>query len=54
MAIIAISLAIGLGLNLEQKAVQWLPDIVKILATSAVAPTAFVAIILNLVLPEED
>jgi len=30
-----------------------LPGIVKTLATSAVAPTAFLAIILNQILPED-
>jgi len=28
--------------------------VVKVLATSAVAPTALMAVVLNLVLPEED
>ena len=54
MVIIAVSLAVGLGLNLVPSSVQYLPGIVKVLATSAVAPTALVAVILNLVLPEED
>lgn len=54
MVIIAISLAIGLGLNLVPTAVQYLPGVVKILMTSAVAPTALCAILLNLILPEED
>ena len=54
MVIIAVSLAVGLGLNLVSSAVQYLPGVVKVLATSAVAPTAIVAVILNLVLPEED
>ncbi|WP_298290235.1 nucleobase:cation symporter-2 family protein [uncultured Litoreibacter sp.] len=53
MIIIAVSLAAGLGLNLVPTAVQYLPGVVKILATSAVAPTAIVAIALNLLLPEE-
>ena len=53
MVIIAVSLAAGLGLNLVPTAVQYLPGVVKTLATSAVAPTALVAIILNLVLPDE-
>jgi len=53
MVIIAVSLAAGLGLNLVPEAVQYLPGVVKTLATSAVAPTAFVAIVLNLVLPDE-
>ncbi|CUH85028.1 uracil-xanthine permease family protein [Thalassovita mediterranea] len=54
MVIIAISLAAGLGLNLVPTAVQYLPGVVKTLMTSAVAPTALCAIVLNLVLPEED
>jgi len=54
MVIIAISLAIGLGFNLVPSAVQYLPGIWKTLASSAVAPTAVCAIVLNLVLPEED
>ncbi|WP_299354433.1 nucleobase:cation symporter-2 family protein [uncultured Shimia sp.] len=53
MVIIAISLAAGLGLNLVPTAVQYLPGVVKTLMTSAVAPTALCAIVLNLVLPEE-
>jgi NCS2 family nucleobase:cation symporter-2 len=54
MIIISVSLAVGLGLNLVPSAVQYLPGIWKTLATSAVAPTALLAVILNLVLPEED
>lgn len=53
MVIIAVSLAAGLGLNLVPTAVQYLPGVVKTLATSAVAPTALVAIVLNLALPDE-
>ena len=53
MIIIAISLAFGLGLNLVPTAVQYLPGVVKILATSAVAPTALMAILLNLILPKD-
>ena len=53
MVIIAISLAVGLGLNLVPTAVQYLPGVVKVLATSAVAPTALCAVLLNLILPEE-
>ena len=53
MIIIAVSLAFGLGLNLVPTAVQYLPGVVKTLATSAVAPTALMAIMLNLILPKE-
>ena len=54
MIIIAVSLAFGLGLNLVPTAVQYLPGTLKILATSAVAPTAVMAIVLNLILPHEE
>ena len=54
MIIISVSLAVGLGLNLVPSAVQHLPGIWKTLATSAVAPTALLAVVLNLVLPEDD
>ena len=53
MVIIAISLAVGLGLNLVPTAVQYLPGVVKVLMTSAVAPTALCAVLLNLILPDE-
>ncbi len=53
MVIIAVSLAVGLGLNLVPTAVQYVPGVWKTLMTSAVAPTAILAIALNLILPEE-
>ena len=54
MIIISVSLAVGLGLNLVPSAVQHLPGVWKTLATSAVAPTALLAVVLNLALPEDD
>ncbi|MDA9271734.1 purine permease [Planktomarina sp.] len=54
MIIISVSLAVGLGLNLVPSAVQHLPGIWKTLATSAVAPTALLAVVLNLALPDDD
>ena len=54
MIIISVSLAVGLGLNLVPSAVQYLPGIWKTLATSAVAPTALLAVVMNLALPQED
>ena len=42
------------GLNLVPSAVQYLPGIWKTLATSAVAPTALLAVVLNLMLPQDD
>lgn len=53
MVIFAVSLSVGLGLQLEPKAMQYLPDTLRILMTSGLLPAAFLAIILNLVLPEE-
>ncbi len=52
MVIFAISISIGLGLQLEPGAVQHLPGTLKILMTSGLLPAAALAIILNLVLPE--
>ena len=53
MVIFAISLSIGLGLQLEPGAVQHLPDTARILMTSGLLPAALIAIVLNLVLPPE-
>ncbi|WP_299558408.1 nucleobase:cation symporter-2 family protein [uncultured Sulfitobacter sp.] len=53
MVIFAISLSIGLGLQLDPKAVQYLPDTLRILMTSGLLPAALIAIVLNLILPEE-
>jgi len=53
MLIFAISLSIGLGLQLVPQALQYLPPTAKILMTSGLLPAAVIAIVLNLVLPEE-
>lgn len=53
MVIFAISLSIGLGLQLEPGALQHVPDTARVLLTSGLLPAAFIAIILNLLLPEE-
>ncbi|ATF19410.1 uracil-xanthine permease family protein [Phaeobacter gallaeciensis] len=53
MVIFAISLSIGLGLQLEPGAVQHLPDTLRILMTSGLLPAALIAIVLNLLLPQE-
>jgi len=52
LVIFAISLSIGLGLQLEPSALQHLPGTAKILMTSGLLPAAALAIILNLILPE--
>ncbi len=53
MVIFAVALSIGLGLQLEPDAVQYLPDWLRVLMVSGLLPAAFIAIVLNLVLPEE-
>ncbi len=53
MVIFAIAISVGLGLQLEPGAVQHLPATVRILATSGLLPSALIAIVLNLVLPEQ-
>jgi NCS2 family nucleobase:cation symporter-2 len=53
MVIFAIALSIGLGLQLDPLAVQYLPDTLRILMTSGLLPAAVIAIVLNLILPEQ-
>jgi xanthine permease len=53
MVIFAVSLGVGLGLQLVPEALQHVPQTPKILLASGILPAAFIAIILNLVLPEE-
>lgn len=53
MVIFAVALSIGLGLQLEPGALQHLPDTIRLLATTGLLPAAIIAIVLNLVLPEE-
>ncbi len=54
MLIFAISLAVGLGLQLEPGALQHLSGTAKLLMVSGLLPAALIAIVLNLVLPEDD
>ena len=61
MVIFAVALSVGLGLQLEvmnvapgaPNALQHLPDTLRILGASGILPAALIAIVLNLVLPEE-
>jgi xanthine/uracil permease len=53
MVIFAVSLSVGLGLQLEPTALQHLPKTLQILLTSGLLPAAGLSIILNLVLPED-
>ncbi|MBA3055537.1 MAG: purine permease [Sphingomonadales bacterium] len=51
MLIFGVSLSLGLGLQLEPDAVSHLPETARILLTSGVLPAAFIAVVLNLILP---
>ena len=53
MVIFAVSLSIGFGLQLVPDALQHTPSWLKILLTSGLLPAAFLAIVLNLILPED-
>jgi len=53
MVIFAVSLSVGLGLQLEPAALQHLPKTAQILLTSGLLPAAVLAIVLNLALPED-
>ncbi len=53
MVIFAISLSVGLGLQLEPEAVQYLGDTSRVLLTSGLLPAALIAVLLNLVLPQD-
>ena len=53
MVIFAVALSVGLGLQLEPGALQHLPETLRVLLTSGLLPSAGIAIILNLALPEE-
>lgn len=52
LIIFAISLSVGLGLQLEPDALQHLTGTAKVLMSSGLLPAAVIAIILNLILPE--
>jgi xanthine permease len=54
MVIFAISLSLGFGLMLEPGALQHMPSTAKALLASGLLPAAILAIILNLVVPEEE
>ena len=54
MIIMAVSLSVGLGLAQVPSAVQYLPGVIKTMMVSGLLPVAIIAIVLNLVLPQED
>ena len=53
MVIFSVSISIGLGLMLEPLALQHLPSTLKALLSTGLLPAAFIAIILNLCVPQD-
>ncbi len=53
MVIFGVAFSVGFGLQLEPGALQHLPHTAQILMSSGLLPSAFIAIVLNLILPEE-
>ncbi len=54
MVIIAISLGVGLGLRSVPEAIAILPGHLKVLLTSGLLPAAVLAVVLNMILPEDE
>ncbi|MTI10866.1 uracil-xanthine permease family protein [Curvivirga aplysinae] len=54
MLILAVSMSAGLGLQAVPDALQHLPSTMKILMTSGLLPSAFLAVVLNLILPKHE
>ena len=54
MVIIAISLGVGLGLRSVPEAIAILPGNLKVLLTSGLLPAAVLAVVLNMILPEDE
>ncbi|MGB0755227.1 MAG: uracil-xanthine permease family protein [Candidatus Puniceispirillaceae bacterium] len=53
MLILATSLSFGLGLQAVPKSMQHLPDSIEMLMTSGLLPVAVLAVVMNLLLPED-
>ncbi|MCK4712773.1 MAG: purine permease [Marinosulfonomonas sp.] len=54
MVIFAVSLTIGLGLQQVPDAMKFLDDTSRMLLSTGLLPAAIIAIVLNLILPDED
>jgi NCS2 family nucleobase:cation symporter-2 len=59
MMILGLSLAVGLGLHfdlssLDRNPLQHLPETARLMLNTGLLPAAFIAVILNLILPQED
>ena len=53
MMILATSMSVGIGLQAVTKSMQHLPDTLGMLMTSGLLPVAVLAVVMNLVLPED-
>ena len=53
MMILATSMSVGIGLQAVPKSMQHLPDTLGMLMTSGLLPVAVLAVVMNLVLPED-
>jgi len=53
MMILATSISVGIGLQAVPKSMQHLPDTLGMLMTSGLLPVAVLAVVMNLVLPED-
>lgn len=54
MVIFATALSVGFGLQLVPEALQHMPRTLQILLTSGLLPAAIIAVVLNLVIPQDD
>ena len=54
MMILATSMSVGMGLQAVPKSMQHLPDTLEMLMTSGLLPVAVLAVVMNLILPEDD
>jgi NCS2 family nucleobase:cation symporter-2 len=52
MMVLALSLAFGLGLHNVPEALQHLPETAQVILASGLLPAAFLAVVLNLILPQ--
>jgi NCS2 family nucleobase:cation symporter-2 len=53
MLIFGVALSVGIGLELEPATIGHLPETLRILLASGVLPAALIAVILNLIVPED-
>jgi NCS2 family nucleobase:cation symporter-2 len=53
MVIFAVALTMGLGMQQVPGAMKFLPDMANMLISTGLLPAAIIAIVLNLILPED-